>query len=110
MFDLKGKKGLIVGIANDHSIAYGCAKAIFQSGGQIAATYLNDKAKKFVEPLTKGLGVADDLLLKMDVKNDEEVDTVFKTVEEKWGKLDFLIHSIAFARAEDLHGRVVDTS
>lgn len=110
MFDLAGKKGLIVGIANDHSIAYGCAKAIFQSGGQIAATYLNDKAKKFVEPLTKGLGVADDLLLKMDVKNDEEVDTVFKTVEEKWGKLDFLIHSIAFARAEDLHGRVVDTS
>lgn len=110
MFDLKGQKGLIVGIANDHSIAYGCAKSIFQAGGEIAATYLNDKAKPFVEPLTKGMGVPDDLLLKMNVTHEEEVDNVFKVIEQKWGKLDFLIHSIAFARAEDLKGRVVDTS
>src|SRR5712664_3943999 len=88
---LKGKKGLIVGIANDQSIAWGCAKAFRALGADLAVTYLNDRAKKHVEPLALALEAP-----------------VFERIEKEWGQLDFLLHSIAFSPKEALHGRVVD--
>lgn len=106
--NLEGKKGLVIGIANQKSIAYGCAKACRAQGAELALTYLNDKAKKFVQPLAKEL--ESELFLPCDVTNDEQLDTLFAEIEEKWGKLDFLIHSIAFAPLDDLHGRLVDSS
>ena len=108
MFDLQGKKGLVVGIANDKSIAYGCAKAFRQCGAELALTYLNDKAKPHVEPLAHELDAA--LLLPLDVEQDGQLEAVFAAVAERFGKLDFLVHSIAYAPLQDLHGRVVDCS
>ena len=108
MTSLAGKRGLIVGIANDKSIAYGCAKACRTAGAELALTYLNEKAKPYVEPLAQELG--SEIFLPCDVREDGSLRTVFDTIQEKWGKLDFFIHSIAFAPKEDLHGRVVDTS
>jgi enoyl-[acyl-carrier protein] reductase I len=108
MFNLHGKKGLVVGIANNHSIAYGCAKAFELCGADLAITYLNPKAEPHVRPLAEVLGA--DIIMPLDVEKDEELLAVFKTIEEKWGKLDFLVHSIAFAPMNDLHGRVVDSS
>jgi len=105
---LKGKKGLIVGIANQNSIAYGCAKACRAQGAELAVTYLNDKAKKFVQPLAEELKA--DLFLPCDVNDDKQLDTLFNVVNEQWGELDFLVHSIAFAPLEDLHGRLLDSS
>lgn len=107
-FSLAGKKGLVVGIANDQSIAYGCAKFFRQQGADLAVTYLNEKAKRFVEPLATELEA--DLIGPCDVRASGELKGVFKTLDEKWGKLDFVLHSIAFAPMEDLHGRVVDCS
>lgn len=107
-FSLAGKKGLVVGIANDQSIAYGCAKFFAQQGADLAVTFLNEKAKKYVAPLAEELGA--DLLGPCDVRASGELKDVFRRIEEKWGKLDFVLHSIAFAPMEDLHGRVVDCS
>lgn len=106
--DLKGKKGLVVGIANDQSIAYGCALHCRAYGAELAVTYLNDKAEKYVRPLAEGLDA--DIVLPCDVQKEGELEAVFAAIEKKWGKLDFLIHSIAFANKDDLHGRVVDCS
>jgi enoyl-[acyl-carrier protein] reductase I len=108
MFDLKGKRGLIVGIANDKSIAYGCAKAFTTAGAELAITYLNAKAEPHVRPLAEQLGAT--VVLPMDVEDDAQLEAVFKAINEKWGKLDFLLHSIAFAPKDDLHGRVTDSS
>jgi enoyl-[acyl-carrier protein] reductase I len=108
MFNLHGKKGLVVGIANNHSIAYGCAKAFELCGADLAITYLNAKAEPHVRPLAEVLGA--DIIMPLDVEKDEEMAALFKAIEEKWGKLDFLVHSIAFAPMNDLHGRVVDSS
>ena len=105
---LEGKKGLVVGIANSHSIATGCAKSFKQAGADLALTYINEKSKKFIEPVAQDLET--DFLLPLDVMHDEEVEAVFKHIEERWGKLDFILHSIAFCPKEDLHGRVVDCS
>ncbi|MGV0953550.1 MAG: enoyl-ACP reductase FabI [Fluviibacter sp.] len=105
---LKGLKGLVVGIANQHSIAWGCAEAFKAAGADLAITYLNAKAEPHVRPLAEQ--VEAELLLPLDVENDAEVAAVFKTIEERWGKLDFVLHSIAFAPIHDLHGRVVDSS
>ena len=105
---LKGLKGLVVGIANVHSIAWGCAEAFNAAGAELAITYLNEKAKPHVRPLADAVNAT--LTLPMDVENDDEVQAVFQTVEKQWGKLDFLLHSIAFAPLQDLHGRVVDSS
>ncbi len=107
-FDLSGKKGLIIGVANEQSLAYGCASEIHQLGGRVALTYLNEKAKPFVEPLAKK--VAAEIFLPCNVNNTEEIDALFEQINERWGQLDFLIHSIAFAPMEDLHGRLVDSS
>lgn len=108
LLDLKGKKGLVVGIANDQSIAYGCAKHCRAYGADLAITYLNDKAEKWVRPLAEGLDA--DIFLPCDVREPGQLEAVFAEIEKKWGKLDFVIHSIAFANREDLHGRVVDCS
>lgn len=105
---LNDKKGLIVGIANEHSIAAGCAKAFHEAGANIAVTYLSEKAKPFVEPIAKDLEA--DLFLPLDVADDEQMDALFQAIEQKWGKLDFLLHSIAFCPKDDLHGRVTDCS
>src|SRR5690606_10724662 len=105
---LAGKKGLVVGIANDASIAWGCAKAFRDYGAELAITYLNDKAKTYVEPLAEKLKAP--ICMKLDVTQPQEQDALFAAIAEKWGKLDFLLHSIAFAPKEDLQGRVVDSS
>lgn len=108
MFNLHGKKGLIVGIANNNSIAYGCAKAFGLCGADLAITYMNAKAEPHVRPLAEILGA--EIIEALDVEQDEQLESLFKTIEEKWGKLDFLVHSIAFAPKDDLHGRVTDSS
>ncbi|HJW03431.1 MAG TPA: enoyl-ACP reductase FabI [Azospira sp.] len=108
MFNLNGKKGLVVGIANNKSIAYGCAKAFNICGAELAITYLNEKAEPHVRPLAELLAAP--LVLPLDVEQDDQMEAVFATIKEKWGKLDFLLHSIAFAPKEDLHGRVTDCS
>jgi enoyl-[acyl-carrier protein] reductase I len=105
---LLGKKGLVTGIANNQSIAYGCAKAFRRLGAEIAVTYLNDKARKFVEPLADELEAS--VLMPLDVQREGSLESVFEEIAKKWSGLDFLLHSIAFAPQKDLHGRVVDCS
>ena len=108
MITLEGKKGLVVGIANQHSIAYGCAAAFRRLGAELAVTYLNEKADRFVRPLAEDL--ESPLILPCDVREPGELEAVFERIRERWGRLDFLLHSIAYAPREDLHGRVVDCS
>ncbi|MGL5632130.1 MAG: enoyl-ACP reductase FabI [Azovibrio sp.] len=108
MFNLHGKKGLVVGVANNNSIAYGCAKAFGLCGADLAITYMNAKAEPHVRPLAEILGA--EIIEALDVEQDEQLESLFKIIEAKWGKLDFLVHSIAFAPKEDLHGRVTDSS
>lgn len=108
MFDLTGQKALVVGVANDQSIAYGCAKALRAQGADLAVTYLNDRAEPFVRPLAEALGAT--IIAPLDVCNTEQIDALFSEITERWGKLDTLLHSIAFSRKDDLHGRVIDCS
>jgi len=103
---LEGKRGLIVGIANESSIAWGCAKAFRAFGAEVAVTYLNEKAKKFVQPLADELEAP--IFMPLDVNKPGEMEAVFEAIAKKWGSLDYLVHSIAFAPKEALHGRVVD--
>ena len=105
---LKGKRGLVVGVANDHSIAFGCAAKLRAFGAEVALTYLNDKSKTYVEPLARQIDA--DLLLPLDVMQPGQMQAVFERIEREWGKLDFVIHSIAFAPRADLHGRITDCS
>ena len=105
---LEGKKGLIVGVANDKSIAWGCAKAFRAFGAEVAVTYLNEKAKKFVEPLARALEAP--IFMPLDVSVAGEMEAVFERITKEWGKLDYLVHSIAFSPKEALQGRVVDVS
>lgn len=106
--DLAGKRGLVVGIANQHSIAAGCAAAFAEAGAELAITYLNDNAMPFVEPVAKTLGAS--ILVPCDVRIPGQLDAVFERIEADWGALDFLLHSIAFAPREDLHTSVVNCS
>ena len=103
---LDGKKGLIVGIANVDLIAWGCAKAFRAFGAELAVTYLNDKAKKYVEPLAQVLNAP--IVMPLDVNVPGQMEAVFKRIANDWGQLDFVVHSIAFSPKEALHGRVVD--
>jgi enoyl-[acyl-carrier protein] reductase I len=103
---LDGKRGLIVGIANDQSIAWGCAKAFRALGAELAVTYLNDKAKKHVEPLAREVEAA--IMMPLDMRVPGQLEAVFDRISEEWGRLDFVIHSIAFSPKEALQGRVVD--
>jgi enoyl-[acyl-carrier protein] reductase I len=105
---LKGMKALVVGIANQHSIAYGCAKAFRELGADVAITYLNEKAKPYVEPLAKELGSK--IFLPLDVSRPGELEVVFETVKQQWGQLDILVHSIASAPKKDLQGGVLECS
>ena len=101
---LKDKKALVVGIANEGSIAYGCAKAFKLRGADLAVTYLNDKAKPYVEPLAEELEAS--IFMPCDVRKEGELEGVFAEIKSKWGKLDIVLHSIAFAPKEDLQGRL----
>lgn len=105
---LQNKKVLVTGIANEHSIAWGCAKAYRAFGAELAVTYLNDKARPFVEPLAREVDAA--LLLPLDVREDGQLEEVFEQINDSWGKLDVCLHSMAFAPKADLQGRVVDCS
>ena len=105
---LAGKVGLVVGIANALSIAAGCAHAFRQAGAELAVTYLNDKAKPFVAPVAEA--VAAPLFLPLDVEAEGGLEAVFAEVQRKWGRLDFLLHSIAYCPKADLHGRIADSS
>jgi enoyl-[acyl-carrier protein] reductase I len=105
---LEGKKGLIIGIANENSIAWGCAKAFRALGAELAVTYLNDKARKYVEPLARELEAP--ILMPLDVNVPGQMETVFERISKDWGKLDFAVHSIAFSPKDALQGRVVDVS
>ncbi|MEX2644274.1 MAG: enoyl-ACP reductase FabI [Acetobacterales bacterium] len=108
MHTLAGKKGLILGVANDQSIAFGCARAFRELGAELALTYLNDKAKLHVAPLAEQLEA--DILVPCDVQDAAQFDALFETIRDKWGRLDFALHSIAFAPKADLQGRLVDSS
>jgi enoyl-[acyl-carrier protein] reductase I len=103
-----GKKGLVTGIANEQSIAYGCARAFRRLGAEVAVTYLNDKAKPYVQPLARELGAP--IFMPLDVRSEGSMEAVFDTIAKTWGRLDFAVHSMAFAPKDDLHGRVVDCS
>ncbi|WP_108659175.1 enoyl-ACP reductase FabI [Acuticoccus kandeliae] len=106
--DLSGKRGLVVGIANEHSIAAGCAAAFRDAGAELAVTYLNAKAEPHVRPVAEGLGAT--IITPCDVRVPGELEAVFEEIGAKWGKLDFLLHSIAFAPREDLQTSVVNCS
>jgi enoyl-[acyl-carrier protein] reductase I len=105
---LEGKRGLIVGIANEDSIAWGCGKAFRAFGAEVAVTYLNDKAKKYVEPLAHELQAP--IIMPLDVRTPGQMEAVFERITGDWGKLDFVVHSIAFSPKEALQGRVVDVT
>jgi enoyl-[acyl-carrier protein] reductase I len=105
---LEGKKGLVVGIANEQSIAWGCAAAFRALGAELAVTYLNDKAKKYVEPLARELEAP--IVMPLDVRMPGQMEAVFERIAKDWGQLDFVVHSIAFSPKEALHGRVVDVA
>jgi enoyl-[acyl-carrier protein] reductase I len=105
---LKGRRGLVVGIANADSIAYGCAVKLRAFGADLAVTYLNDKAEKHVRPLAEQLQAQ--IIAPLDVQQPGALEALFERIATEWGRLDFVIHSIAFAPRDDLHGRVVDCS
>lgn len=108
MFSLQGHKALVVGVANDQSIAWGCAKALHAQGADMAITYLNDRAETFVRPLAEELGAS--IVMPLDVSVPGQLERVFEEIGARWGRLDTLLHSIAFCPREDLHGRVIDCS
>jgi enoyl-[acyl-carrier protein] reductase I len=105
---MAGKKGLIMGVANDRSLAWGIAQTAHQHGAELAFTYQGEALEKRVRPLDEGVGST--LVLPCDVTDEASIDAVFKTLEERWGKLDFLLHAIAFSDKEELKGKYVDTS
>jgi enoyl-[acyl-carrier protein] reductase I len=106
--DLTGKRGLVVGIANESSIAYGCACAFRAAGADLAVTYLNAKAEPYVRPLAEALNTS--IIVPCDVRIAGELETVFGRIAREWGRLDFLFHSIAFAPRDDLHTSLVNCS
>ncbi|OKL42565.1 enoyl-ACP reductase FabI [Pseudovibrio exalbescens] len=105
---MDGKRGLIMGLANNRSIAWGIAKALREAGAELALTYQGDSLKRRVEPLAEQLDAY--VVGNCDVTDDASVDQVFKNLEEKWGKIDFLVHAIAFSDKDELTGRFLDTS
>ncbi len=108
MITLEGKRGLVAGIANRSSIAFGCARAFRELGAELAVTYLNERAERFVRPLAEEL--QSPLILPLDVREPGQLEAVFERIGDHWGGLDFLLHAIAYAPRQDLHGRVVDCS
>lgn len=105
---MKGKRGLVMGVANDRSIAWGIAKALADQGAELAFSYQGDAFGKRVEPLAQSLG--SDFLMDVDVQNDESLDAAFSQIESRWGGLDFLVHAVAFSDKNELTGRFINTS
>lgn len=105
---LKGAKALVVGVANQYSIAYGCAKAFRELGAELALTYVNEKTKTYVEPLAKDLEAP--IFMPLDVARPGMLEEVFARIVKEWGRLDIVVHSIAFAPKEDLQGPLLDCS
>ncbi len=105
---LEGKKALVSGIANEHSIAYGCAKAFRELGAELAITYTGEKTRTYVEPLARELGAP--IFMPLDVTRPEDIQAVFGEIERQWGRLDLFVHSIAWAPKEDLQGGLLDSS
>jgi enoyl-[acyl-carrier protein] reductase I len=105
---LLGQRALVVGIANEHSIAHGCARAFRELGAELAVTYLNERARPHVKPLADALQAS--VFMPLDVSTSDQLDALFQTLGEKWGRLDILVHSIAFAPKEDLQGGLLDCS
>ena len=105
---LKGKRGLVMGVANDHSIAWGIARAVAAEGAELAFSYQGEAFGKRVQPLAASVG--SDFLVDVDVTDDASLDAAFAAITERWGKLDFLVHAIAFSNKNELTGRFVDTS
>jgi len=108
LIDLRGRKGLVVGIANEHSLAWSAAQHFASAGAELAITYLNDKAKPFVAPLAEQVGAP--ILAPCNVSVPGELEAVFDAIRTRWDRLDFVFHSIAWARKQDLHGRLTDCS
>lgn len=108
MFKLQDQLALVVGVANDQSIAWGCAKALHEQGAKLAITYLNERAEPHVRPLAESLGA--DIIAPLDVSVPGQLEAVFDEITARWGRLDTLVHSIAFCPKDDLHGRVIDCS
>lgn len=108
MKPLEGKKALILGLANDRSIAWGIAQAFHAQGAKLAFNFLGEALEKRVRPLAESLGA--EVIAQCDVSKDSEIESFFKTIKEKWGTFDILVHSVAFANKEDLQNRFVDTS
>ncbi|WP_290797842.1 SDR family oxidoreductase, partial [Halomonas sp.] len=107
-FSLHGKVGIVTGLANEDSIALGCAQALHQQGAEMLVTYASASDEPKVLPLAEAMGYPE--LLPCDVQDDPQLDALFDRARERWGRIDFVVHSIAFAPLEDLHGRVVDSS
>src|ERR1700749_1720797 len=105
---MEGKRGLVMGVANDPSIAWGIARALAAEGAELAFTYQGDAQAKRVRPLAQSVG--SQIVLPADVENDEELDAAFAQLKTHWGHLDFLVHAIAFSDRDELKGRYVDTS
>ncbi|MGZ5200856.1 MAG: enoyl-ACP reductase FabI [Telluria sp.] len=105
---LKGAKALVTGIANEHSIAYGCASAFRELGAELAVTYVNDKTREYVEPLAKQLEAP--IFMPLDVSKDEQTNALFERIAREWGELDIFVHSLAWAPKEDLRGPLLDCS
>lgn len=108
MLDLEDKKALVLGIANDRSIAWGVAEALHKAGARIAATYLDEQAEPYVRPLAASIGA--EIILPLNVEDDLQLAALFDSLVAKWHGLDILVHSVAFAPRDDLHGRVIDSS
>lgn len=108
LLDMTGKKGLVIGIANEHSLAWAAARNSHAAGADLAVTYLNDKARPFVEPLATNIDAS--MLLPCDVAQDGQLEAVFGAITQTWGRLDFLLHAVAWSPSEDLHGRLTDCS
>lgn len=105
---MKGKRGLVMGVANDHSIAWGMAKALHEAGAEMAFTYQGDAFGKRVKPLAESIG--SNILIDCDVSNEDDLDKVFDTLKSEWGSIDFIIHAVAYSNKDELQGRYVDTS
>lgn len=105
---MKGKRGLVLGVANDHSIAWGMAKALADNGAELGFTYQGENFGRRVTPLAESVNAA--FLEDCDVSKEDDLDRVMNVVDEKWGELDFVIHAVAYSNKEELKGRYVDTS
>ncbi len=105
---MKGKKGLVMGVANDHSIAWGMAKALHDAGAELAFTYQGEAFGKRVKPLAEGVGSS--IIVDCDVSKEEDLDALFDTLKSEWGELDFVIHAVAYSDKNELQGRYVDTT